>query len=339
MTQQTPISRRRALAITAVAGGFGLTAMLQHARLSAQPAAALTPVTWRSVALGANTSITLYHPDQARARQLIGRVSDEIARLENVFSLYRENSALTILNRDGVLAAPPIDLVRLLSEARVYSEATGGAFDITVQPLWDLYAHHFRNRTTVATGPSRQEISRALDRVDYQAVAVETGRIAFEKPGMAITLNGIAQGYITDRVADLLRAEGMDEVLIDIGEIRALGKHPTGRPWNVGISDPSNPERTIETLRLADRALATSAGAGTSFEPTGRHHHLFDPRSGQSASLYASVSVIAPRATTADALSTAFTNMNEEALTVARARFRDITGVLLRHDGTATSLA
>ena len=115
MTQQTPIGRRRALAITAAAGGFGLAAMLRHGRLSAQPAATLTPVTWRSVALGARASITLYHPDQARARQLIGRVLNEIERLERVFSLYREDSALTILNRDGVLATPPIDLVRLLS--------------------------------------------------------------------------------------------------------------------------------------------------------------------------------------------------------------------------------
>jgi thiamine biosynthesis lipoprotein len=315
-------------------GGLGLTAMLRGSWPETPP----EPVTWRGVALGAKATMTLYHPDRAQAQQLIRRSLDEIARLERVFSLYRPDSALSILNQRGALAAPPPDLVRLLTEARSYAEATAGAFDVTVQPLWDLYARHFKSRTALPAGPDRRDIDRTLARIDYRAVSVDAGRIAFEKPGMAITLNGIAQGYITDRVADLLRGQGVDEVLIDLGEIRALGRHPAGRPWRAGIADPRDPDRSLKVLPLTDRALATSAGAGTRFEPSGRHHHLFDPKSGRSSNLYASVSVTAPRATQADALSTAFASMSESEIAAARRQLSETAAILVHNDGTITTL-
>lgn len=333
MTAAPPVSRRRALAITAAVGGLGLTAMLRGSWPEAPP----EPVTWRGVALGAKASMTLYHPNRGQAQLLIRRSLDEIARLERVFSLYRSDSALSTLNERGVLATPPLDLVRLLAEARGYSEATAGAFDVTVQPLWDLYARHFSRRTALPAGPDRRDIERILHRIDYRAVSVDSGHVAFDKPGMAITLNGIAQGYITDRVADLLRNQGVDEVLIDLGEIRALGHHPTGRPWVAGISDPGDPNRSFKVLPLADRALATSAGAGTRFEPSGRHHHLFDPRRGQSSNLYTSVSVTAPRATKADALSTAFASMSEEEIAMQCRHLSEIAAVLVHTDGTITT--
>ena len=84
-----------------------------------------------------------------------------------------------------------------------------------------------------------------------------------------IALNGIAQGYITDRVADLLRKEGLDDVLVDLGEIRGLGRHADGRPWTVGLKDPLEPARIVDTLTLENRALASSAGSPTRFHARG----------------------------------------------------------------------
>ena len=127
---------------------------------------------------------------------------------------------------------------------------------------------------------------------------------------MAITLNGVAQGFITDRVADLLRAAGFDDVLIDLGEIHALGERPGGGAWRAGLADPREPARLLAELPLGEGAgllpaLATSSGAGTRFGPDPRLHHLLDPRTGRSANHHAAVSVAAPRATLADGLSTA----------------------------------
>jgi FAD:protein FMN transferase len=123
---------------------------------------------------------------------------------------------------------------------------------------------------------------------------------------MAITLNGIAQGYITDRVIELLREDGIERALVDMGEIRAVGRHPSGAPWSVGLEDPILRGEIAEHLDVEDGAVATSGGYGTLFDPAGRFNHLFDPVSGTTSSRYLAVSVVAPTATVADVLSTAF---------------------------------
>ena len=307
MKLQKPTGRRRFLRIAAAAAGLGLLGRSSQAkRLEFQ--------TWTGTALGAQASIRLHHPEPAVARDLIERARAEIERLEQVFSLYRADSAVSVLNREGRIAAPPLDLLRILAEARRYSELTQGAFDVTVQPLWQVHAAHFRQAKGRAEGPAPAAIAAALDRVDHRALAIDPALIAFEKPGMAITLNGIAQGYITDRVAELLRAAGLEDVLIDLGELRALGRHPEGRPWEVGLSDPRRRQRLLRRLALEDAALASSAGSGTPFDGEGRFHHLFDPRLGRSSNRYLGLSVRAPTATQADALSTGLFHLDWDRL-------------------------
>jgi thiamine biosynthesis lipoprotein len=122
---------------------------------------------------------------------------------------------------------------------------------------------------------------------------------------MALTLNGIAQGYITDKVGETLRARGFSHVLVSMGEQLALGPKWDGAAWRVGIADPAAPEKAIAEVPLAGGALATSAGYGTSFDRAGRISHILDPRTGRPAETWASISVIAPSATLADGLSTA----------------------------------
>ena len=174
-----------------------------------------------------------------------------------------------------------------------------------MQPLWQLYAAHFAANPDDVAGPPVHRIEAARRRVDYRAVAMDGPRVGFLRPGMAVTLNGIAQGYITDRVAELLRAAGFASVLVQLGETVAGAPRSEGRPWRVGIPDPFAPDRVLETLDAVEVAIATSSGRATRFDAAGRHHHLFDPATGRSADRYASVTVVAARATAADALSTA----------------------------------
>lgn len=302
-----PLDRRRFLGIAAAAAGLSL--------LPGEVLAEQVPVqVWRGVAMGADAMLQIAHPDPKEAERLIALCLAEIARLERVFSLYRPDSALVRLNRDGVLADPPADLVRLLSEAGTFSHLTGGAFDATVQPLWQLYAGHFSRPEADPDGPPAAAVAATRRLVDHQAVQVAPERIALARGGMAVTLNGIAQGYVTDRVAERLKAEGLERVLVDLGEIRALGSHPAGRPWQIALRDPVDETRTGVTIPLSDRAVATSAGAGTRFDPAGRFSHLFDPDSGRCSAQWLSVSVIAAEATTADALSTALSVLPEAAV-------------------------
>jgi thiamine biosynthesis lipoprotein len=288
-----PMDRRRFIRIAASAAGLPALGF-------AREAGAEVPLfRWEGTALGARASLVLAHPDRRAAEPLVARCVMEIERLEAVFSLYRSDSALARLNRDGEMREPPLDLVVLLEESLRFSRLSRGAFDVTVQPLWQLYAGHFAAPDADPAGPAPETIAAARGLVDWRAVEVTPTLVRLDRPGMAVTLNGIAQGYVTDHVADLLREAGMRQVLVDLGEIRMLGGHPDGRPWRVGLEGAA--QREIE---LADLAVATSAGSGTMFDRSGRFHHLLDPASGTSAGHWRSVSVTAARATLADGLST-----------------------------------
>ena len=297
-------TRRRFIAISAAAAGLPLL----PAAAAATGAGAQLHV-WRGTALGADAVLQIHHPDAAAAARLIAMALAEVERLERIFSLYRPDSAISRLNRDGTLDSPPADLVMLLSRSAEFGRLTDGAFDITVQPLWRLYADHFSGTDADPAGPDRAAVEQALRRIDYRALAIDPARIRFARPGMAITLNGVAQGYVTDRVVELLRREGIDNSLIDIGELRAMGMRPDGAPWLVGIEDPVHPEQIAERVPLRGKAMATSGGYGLRFDAAGRFNHLLDPHSGESAHDVLAVSVIADLATVADAMSTAFSVM------------------------------
>jgi FAD:protein FMN transferase len=274
--ERQEFTRRRFLTIVGAVAGLPLIGTA-----SAAPAT----LRWQGTALGAQASLSLRGADPDRTGAAIHAVIDEVDRLESIFSLYRPNSELVRLNRDGTLANPSLELVDLLSTARRVSELTEGAFDVTVQPLWQLYA---------AGKSDPAAIARSLKVVGFDGIRMGSDEITLTRPGAEITLNGIAQGYITDRVAALLKAEGFDNVLVNMGEIRAVGSDP----WQV--STPS-----ARTVTLSDRAVATSSRQGLTFDAQGRYHHIFDPRTGQSTRDIETVSVVANSATIADALSTA----------------------------------
>jgi thiamine biosynthesis lipoprotein len=299
------LNRRRFLAIAASCAAAS-PVWAPRALATPQPSSSV----WKGVAMGALASMTLVHPDRAHARAMIERCVAEIERLEAVFSLYRPDSALSRLNAAGELADPPIELVELLSFGLSLAQSSGGAFDPTVQPLLRLYFDHFSTPGAPAGGPSEGAIADSLKLVDFSAVEIEADRIRLGRAGAGITLNGVAQGFVTDRIADLLRSSGFENVLIDLGEGRAIGHRPDGGPWRAAVADPHAPERALFDLTLGNDpgmlpALATSGGYGTRFGPDPLIHHLLDPKTGRSANYYASVSVTAPRATLADGLSTA----------------------------------
>lgn len=315
------LSRRRFLTISASA-----------AALAALPGAAILAAgsvhRWRGTGLGADAAIVLAHPDRAEAERLFALCRAEIARLEKVFSLFRADSALSALNRDGRLAGPPLELVSLLSLAGRVHEATGGAFDPTVQPLWALYAEHYTADPQANSGPPPQRIEAALAQTGWRHVQNDPVEIRFSRKGMALTLNGIAQGYITDRVADLLKAEGMENVLVDIGEIRALGTAPDGAAWPVTIRPGGREAVADEKLRLASPALATTAATGTCFDAAGKAGHILDPRSGLPVRANLAASVFAGSAAIADGISTAAIMLSAREARAALARFPD-TGLRL----------
>jgi thiamine biosynthesis lipoprotein len=302
------IGRRRFLTISAAAAGLALVPFGAPRR-----AAAGSLVEWHGISLGSVATIRIHHPDRAAAADLINQVVAESQRLEQIFSLYREDSTLCELNRNGVLLAPPAELSDLLASCDRFWRLTGGAFDPTVQPLWRCYADHFAVVRDASQGPSSAKIRDALDLVGWGKVRFDRDKVVFARRGMGLTLNGIAQGYITDRVVERLRACGIKNCLVDMGEIRALGARPDGQPWRIAIEGAQAEVSRFEILAM-NRAVATSGAHGFQFDERGHCNHLFNPVTGTCAEPLRNVSVVADMATTADALSTAFALMNDEAI-------------------------
>jgi thiamine biosynthesis lipoprotein len=269
--------------------------------------------TWRGESLGGPVSFTLWHPDDAFARSTISRMRVEVERLDRVFSLLRADSEIAQLNRAGRLNNASPDLIVVLAAAQHAGDVSGGAFDPTVQPLWRLYEAHFSTHPDDTAGPPGAAIDAARALVDYRNIDLDGRRVIFARAGMAVTLNGIAQGYITDRVADLLRQEGFDHTMVELGEIRAIGDNPHGHAWPIGLKDPRNPTAVNRTIAISNQAVSVSGGYGMRFGRSAEHH-IFDPATGRSPNSLLDVTVIAPRSVDADALSTAIFVAGEAAI-------------------------
>lgn len=292
------ISRRNFLIITGGAAAFPQSVL---ARTSAK--------SWRGIALGAQAQIILDHP---QAETLIAQSVAEISRLENIFSLYRTDSELTALNTQGHLKNPSPEMVELLSITdRVHSQ-TLGAFDPTVQSLWATYAQE------IAAGafPSDAQITTARNLIGWENVQVSTRNIQFKKSGMALTLNGIAQGYIADKVSALLRNNGVRNTLVNTGEIAAIGSAPDAGNWTVKAQNRSYP--------LSDMAVATSAPLGTVLDADETVGHIFDPRVGMTRAPHKTVTVFDPSAAVADGLSTGFCLLSAQEIAAQKRSSRVI---------------
>jgi thiamine biosynthesis lipoprotein len=220
----------------------------------------------------------------------------EARRIDGLMSLYDPASQVFRLNRDKVLHAPDPHLLAVLSHARALSRLTLGAFDITVQPLWRGFHD--------ATGaPPARERLRSL--VDWTGVQAGPGRVVLGRAGMAITLNGLAQGYAADLALAALRGHGIRHALVDTGEYAALGR-AGARPWTLCVRDRRAQDGLAARLVLDGRCAATSGDHAAAFTPDRPHHHIVDPATGDAPAELASVTVVAPTGLEADGLSTAF---------------------------------
>jgi FAD:protein FMN transferase len=290
------VNRRRFLALSAGAGGLAV--------LAGRLPRGLQKVERSSWALGAKVSLTAFHEDEAAARRAADASFEALDRIEDVLSLYRPGSQIRRLNEDGVLEGPHADLVAVLRAALDWSRVTNGAFDPTVQPLWNA-----------------GDVGAALRFVDWRRVEIDDRRVRLA-PGQAVTLNGIAQGFAADRVRDVLRAHGVRHALANTGELGGFG-----RPWKVGIQHPRRPDAWLALAALEDRFMATSGD----YETPG---HIKDPATGRVPDALESATILAPTGLEADALSTAvFVLGPDKGLALAAAR-KGVDALLALKDGT-----
>lgn len=268
------MNRRRFFAITAAA--------------LALPDAARAETAWQGTALGAEARVILTGP-RDRAEAALASLPALLDAIEDEFSLYRPASTLMRLN-GGAGITPSPAFAALLGQCDRLHDATEGAFDPSIQPLWRALATGTPTHTPIGW----QHIPR--------------GTPLRLLPGQALTFNGIAQGHATDAVAAHLKAHGFACALIDIGELAALGG-----PFRIGLMDPD--AGLTGTATLTSRAIATSSPRATLV--AGRPH-IIHPQG--LPPLWSSVTVEADTATLADALSTALVFHDEASIARIRSR-------------------
>jgi thiamine biosynthesis lipoprotein len=263
----------------------------------------LYKVTKTRPGMGTFISITLIHPSKTEAEEVMGQAFEEMDRVTSLMDRYRPDSPIGVLNKEGGLADLPPDVVRVLERSLYFHEQSHGAFDMTVQPMVDLYRRHFE---TKGLPPSETDLDKVLALVDASAVQFDGKSVRFKKEGMGITLDGIAKGYIIDCAAELIKRHGIKHALINAGgDIRAAGGKENGTPWKVGVQNPAKEGPYLDIVKMNDGAMATSGNYEIYFDEEKLYHHIVNPRTGLSPRQSDSVTVVASSVMDADALSTA----------------------------------
>ena len=209
---------------------------------------------------------------------------------------------LAFAEASRLVRAAPAELVRVVNRSLFYGALTGGSFDVTVQPMIDLFRAHRNPSGELTLDDSELRAARSL--VGRRGLQVSGTDLSFARSGMGITLDGIAKGYIADRVSAVLTSAGVKNHLVNAGgDIMASGHKSPGVPWRVAVQSPTGPTYAGE-LSLSGKAIATSGSYEIYYDASRRHHHLINPASGFSPAV-GSVSVVAGTAMEADTLATA----------------------------------
>ena len=262
-------------------------------------------VTCTRPSMGTLVAVTAIHESADLVQEAAGRAFQEMDKVVNLLNRHDPDSAVSYLNSEGRIQGSPQELDLVLGMALRFYGMTSGAFDPTVQPLVDL----FRG------GAAREgELLHALTLVDGSQVEMAPREIRFTTPGMGITLDGIAKGYVVDVMAQVLVDHGLHHFLLNAGgDLRSQGSREDGEPWRVGVEDPTKEGDLPDVISLSGMAVATSGSYEIYFDPDRTHHHIVSAETGASPHRCQSVSVTAPSALEADALATSVFIMTPEA--------------------------
>jgi thiamine biosynthesis lipoprotein len=339
MQRRPDIRRRRFLAVL---GGSALVAGCGRAPVDASPGT----LEIRGLAMGSLYSVRLAGARFSPVADAAARdaVAAAMTGVDAAMSTFRPASELSRLNahasgRPLALSAPLFDVLDLAART---SEATHGAFDVTVAPAVDAWGFGPQRGRRVVDDAT---LAGLVPRVGYRQLVLDPRDRSVRKarPDVAADLSGIAKGHAVDRAAAALDALGFGDYVIEAGgEVRARGLNGSGAPWRIGIEQPdASPRRLRYVLPLADAAIATSGDYRVYFERDGRRYcHEIDPATGRPIdSRLASVSVVAPQCAAADALAKLIVLGPERAYDLALALGLPAYFVVREHDGRLSDRA
>jgi thiamine biosynthesis lipoprotein len=292
---------------------FFVTALL------AAPGPAPTPQLVRAEgsvdAMGTSYSVVIYGADRDKLQAIVAQALEEARRLDHLLSNYLPDSEWSEVNRSAAEKPVPVsrELFDLLAACVEYSRQSDGTFDISVGPLMKVWGFYKGSGHL----PHRAEVRGALSKVGFKNILLDPSQrtVRFAQPGVELDPGGIGKGYAVDKIADLLRANGIRIALISGGgsSIYAMGAPPGENGWKLTIKDPKNQNKAVSEVVLKDTSLSTSGNYEKYFLAEGKlYSHIMDPRTGFPSQGMLSVSVIAPRTIDSEAWAKPFYILGRE---------------------------
>jgi thiamine biosynthesis lipoprotein len=287
------------------------------------------------VLMGATFEIAAWVPSarEVATEALLDEALSAIADLEKRISSWEPASETSALNSAAGVAPVAVgpDLRALVDRAAYWTERTGGAFDITVSPLIELWKRAAKREAR----PTAAEIKSELERVGAKKIVAEGETLFLSEPGMRVEFGAIGKGYAADRAAHVLKAGGVENFIVGAGGDLIVRGSRGATPWQVGVRDPSG-KGLFAVSALSNRSIATSGNYEQFISIVGRRYaHILDARSGEPVSGLSSVTVLAERAVDSDALATALFAMGSDDGIELVESLSDAEALFISEDGSA----
>jgi thiamine biosynthesis lipoprotein len=293
------------------------------------------PVERAQVGMGSEVRLIAWTADEPAALSAFDEAFGEFQRLDALLSVWRDGSDVQRLNESAGIAPVAVadETLEVLTAAVEAGELTQGKFDVTFAALADVWKFDHDQDNAI---PPPEAIRERLSLVDYKSVSIDPARkTAFvRRRGVRVHLGGIGKGYAVDRAVAILKRRGLRDFMVRAGgDLYVAGRHGE-RGWRLGIQDPrGEAEAIFAALDLADAALSTSGDYERFFIKDGRRlHHIIDPDRGEPADGCRSVTIVADRSTTADALSTGVFVLGPAAGMTLIERLPNVEGVIVTAD-------
>jgi thiamine biosynthesis lipoprotein len=235
--------------------------------------------------------------------EVLDEIEQRWREIESILSVYNESAEAYRLNKYGYIENASDELLYMLEQSLYYYNITGGVFDITVQPLLDLWSSGLWQKSAEEQKSVIEETKKIIG---SDKIVIDGRRVYFKEKGMKITLGGIGKGYALDEAVKILKRHGITNALIRLGgQEYCLGINPErNSPWTIGLTNPDDTSQAITAFAVTNASVSTSGNYERYFSPDKSVNHIMDPRTGFSASPCISATIIAENATAADALST-----------------------------------
>ena len=256
--------------------------------------------------LGSPFEITVVSKDSVEGKQFTDLAIAEVKRIENQISDWIPTTPISLVNKNAGIQAIKVDseVFDLVERAIKISQLTDGAFDISYASMDKIWKFD----GSMTTMPTEEMIKKSVAKIGYKNIVLDKSNqtIFLKIAGMKLGLGGIGQGYIADKVRDLLVTNGCKSGIVNVsGDINAWGKQINGKPWTIGIINPMNKNKVFATFPLENSSVETSGNYEKYVMFNGiRYSHIIDPRTGYPAQGVVSVSVFAKQTEIADALAT-----------------------------------